>query len=72
MLSEAIKKEMKWHKENLREDIAKKVKKCAEALGDGMREGVYVMQPPTQEEYENYYLAKLNVYFELWASTWSR
>lgn len=72
MFSERVKEEMRWHKDNLREDVEKKVKSCAEALEAGVREGVFVMSPPTDEEHDAYYLAKLNVYFEIWASTWSK
>ena len=72
MFSEAVEREIRWHKNNLREDVQKKVKECAEALKKGLREGVYVMAAPTDEEYEAYWIAKLNVYFGIWASTWSR
>jgi hypothetical protein len=68
--------EKKWHKDCLKEDLrgmaARKVRNCAQALENGPSEGVYAMKPPTDKEFEEYYLSKLNVYFELWASTWSR
>lgn len=57
--------------DKLRELAQPVIQDCVERIEQGVREGVFVMQPPTEEEHKNYYLGKLNAYFELWASTWS-
>lgn len=64
--------ELKWHKECLRDDIQQRIVDCAQRLEEGVGEGVFVMTPPTNEEHEAYFLAKLNIYFGIWASSWSK